>query len=108
MVVRQTGLIEQVGNDGLVDIARHSVLQNATEGDLKAGMQPAMSDHGAADDDLAARVALAITDFPARVEIGQPCFELALTDEQLVTPGRERFVDAPHRFPKAKSESGGF
>jgi hypothetical protein len=108
VVAVEPWLVEQVGDDGLVDIACYSVQQNATEGDLKAGVQSAMSDHGAADNDLAASVTLAITGFPARVEIGQPGFELSLTDEQLVTPGRKRFMDAPHRFPKAVNESGGF
>jgi hypothetical protein len=108
MVVQQTGLVEQIGDDGLVDIASDGVLQDATEGNTKAGMQSAMSYDGAPDDDLAAGVALAVTGFPARIEIGQPGFELALADEQLVTPGRERFLDAPHCFPKAVNESGGF
>jgi len=108
MVAVGPRLVEQIGDDGLVDIARHSVLQDVTEGDPEAGVQSAMSDHGAADDDLAAGVALAVAGFLARVEIGKPGFELALTGEQLVTLCRKRFLDAPHRFPKAVNESGGF
>jgi hypothetical protein len=108
MVAVAPPLVEQVGDDGFVDIARHGLLQDATESNPEGRMRPAMSDDRTPDDDLAASVALAVAGFPARVEIGQPGFELSLTGEQLVTPGRERFVDAPHHFPKAVTESGGF
>ena len=92
MVAVEPSLGEQVGDHGFVVIAGDGLAQGGTQGKAEGGVQLAVRERGGPDEDFAACVALAVTDFLLRIEGGELGFELALADEQFIPPLIERLT----------------